>query len=292
MKTSPRASKRKHAASPHEDHTDDRVRQILGAIPPGARLPRHQIVKRTGLPAHIVQDVVELLVNDGRLRSVKASSEGGQKRGFYERVMPPATDGVPTKIVDAADIALLAALSVNRLYEMYRLARLADVGTPIMRMRVSALVESGHLVVVKTTRGDRTLTRYRLARTALSETDATTETVAETAHDAPRASATDVFCAMAPNTGYRVSELAKKLGLALPRMNELLAVLQRDGRVVRIMETQARNPHPLFYVAGSEPRVGAPPRIKVPTPWTERPTFDEEYGRQLRSLRDIAEASR
>lgn len=292
MKKSLAKLKSSSEAPAHEGETDERARQVVGAIPPGARVPRHLIAKRTGLAAHVVEATIKTLVKEGRLRPVRVSSEGGQARWCYERILMTPADEVRAPVVDAVDQAFLATLSVNRLYEMYTLARIAGVTNPEMRVRASALIESGHLIVVKSMRGDRTVTRYRLARAALSDGGEVAVAADPVANNAPRASATDVFCAMEPNTGYRTSELAKTLGLGVRRTAGLLAVLQRDGRVVRIMGKQGRNPTPIFYVAGSEPSPPAPAPMAVATLWIDRPTFDDEYGRSLRSLREIAEATR
>lgn len=283
--TSRPARSRKTSATATESASADCLRQILDAVSPGERLPIHLIAKRVGLQAHVTRSCVTVLVDTGKFERVRVMIPGGASRWFYARVDAP----VMQRAITGADASLLAALAANKLYQMYQLARLANVGTSEIRSRVTALVESGHLVVVNKAEGNRIRARYRLAKTALSE--APDRTTPNPADDIPQATAHHILEAMTPGVAYRATTLGTSLGLSARRTTELLAVLLRDARVVRTMSTD-RVPHPLFYVAGSAPGADIHRTTTVPSLWSNRPTFDSEYGRSLRSLWVIAEATR
>uniref|UniRef100_UPI003BEEF3CA hypothetical protein n=1 Tax=Burkholderia arboris TaxID=488730 RepID=UPI003BEEF3CA len=271
------------------------IHQVLEALPAGARLPMHLIVKRTGLPPHVVHPIVEALVSEARLQPVRVTTPGNVSRRFYAR--PVEAAGCAAVANSDVGKALLAALSLDRIYEMYQIAKMVGVKNAAVRAHVFALVESGHLIVTTKKRGNRTSALYQLAQTApiggtVATAKVTVPTLTPTETRAPKATAVDVFNVMKPKVGYRVTTLAQTLGLSIRRTTELLAVLQRDGRVVRVMLTESRVPQPAYYVSGTEPRAPVPPATVLATLWAERPTFDDEYGRSLRALREIAEASR
>uniref|UniRef100_UPI003BEF11A3 hypothetical protein n=1 Tax=Burkholderia arboris TaxID=488730 RepID=UPI003BEF11A3 len=271
-----------HSGVIHTHH----IHHVLEALPLGARLPMHLIVKRSGLPPHVVHPIVEALVSEARLQSARVTTLGNVARRFYAR--PVEAAGCAAFANSDAGKTLLAALSLDRTYEMYQIAKTVGVKSAAVRAQVFALVESGHLIVNTKKRGSRTSALYQLAQTA--KIAVPTRTPTETR--APKATAVDVFNVMEPKVGYRVTTLAQALGLSIRRTTELLAVLRRAGRVARVMLTDSRVPQPAYYVSGTESRASAPSATVVATLWTERPTFDDEYGRSLRVLREIAEASR
>ncbi|WP_208458621.1 hypothetical protein [Burkholderia seminalis] len=106
--------------------------------------------------------------------------------------------------------------------------------------------------------------------------------------------AKDVFGTMKPGEGYRAVDLAKRHDISIHRMTALLSVLVREGQVAKKTIGDEHRRRGLYYVAGTEP--GAVPSTHTSTPATvplaERPAYDNEYARSLRSLRDLSQAGR
>lgn len=106
--------------------------------------------------------------------------------------------------------------------------------------------------------------------------------------------AKDVFGTMKAGEGYRSADLAKRHDIPIHRMTTLLSVLVHEGQVIKKTIGGEHRRRDLYYVAGTEP--GAAPSTPTSTPATvplaERPAYDSEYARSLRSLRDISQAGR
>ncbi|WP_175907294.1 MULTISPECIES: hypothetical protein [Burkholderia] len=104
----------------------------------------------------------------------------------------------------------------------------------------------------------------------------------------------DVFDTMKAGEGYCAADLAKRHDISIHRMTTLLSVLVREGKVAKKKIGGEHRRPSLYYIAGTEP--GAAPSTPKSTPaiesLAERPAYDSEYARSLRSLRDISQAGR
>ncbi|WP_196485440.1 hypothetical protein [Burkholderia cepacia] len=159
----------------------------------------------------------------------------------------------------------------------------------IVRPLVDALLDNGQLQPVRVVNPSGS-TRVYYMRRAAGDTDANCA-LPPLVDGVAKLCSSDVFRTMKPGIGYRASTLAEHLKLSVRRVTELLAALQRDGRVVRTKLPLERHPHPVYFVAGSQPG-DASQLIGLASTWSAQSTFDIEYGRSLRALRSIAEASR
>ncbi|NHB06592.1 hypothetical protein [Burkholderia cepacia] len=106
-----------------------------------------------------------------------------------------------------------------------------------------------------------------------------------------------VFDAMKPGVGYRVREVAAQHVLPLHRATTFLALLVKEGQVVKRTVGGTHRRHDLYYIAGTEP--DAQPQAepmqatsRIPRPLAAQPAYDAEYARSLRSLYDICTKDR
>ncbi|WP_124668510.1 hypothetical protein [Burkholderia sp. Bp8986] len=226
---------------------------------------------------------VGVLLENDHLQPVRVANARGSVRVHYMRT-PARTDNTDFR-------TLMAALDPNKIYEMNRIARAVGIPNSETRLIVSALVESGQLMVVKKQHGKRTRTFYRLSRT--TPVDSTTEFPSAPMSDcAPKPSSYEVFKTMKPGIGYCASSLAEHLNVSVRRARALLSALHHDGHVVRMKTPLEHHSRPVYLVAGSQPDRTSAESTVLTSWWSTQPTFDVEYGRSLRMLRAIAEASR
>lgn len=195
---------------------------------------------------------------------------------------------------------VLAAMTNDRGYEAFDLARRVSLSTTQVRTLLEPLITAGRVIVRHGYKGCSRDGRLRYYRNATLPGPNAPISMAASALSARDEAERHLLAAMSPGIGYSAAALGHALHLSVPRVTSLMPALIEDGKIAALLKmTGERNGKPryLYYLAGTQPHrptpiktepTAAPPAGSI----FARPTYDAEYGRTLAQHRDLCNAHR